>query len=182
MIASKKLTVLTLVAAVSGLLSISARTEYHTLTSSEGKTINAELQSVSDSNVTVKLSSNNRVVQFPISMLAEKDRVFVRNWAEENETFRIKIEAWKKMTGSNNSKSGDTKTNTRTYVYSVFIENWGRNAVGNTTVKYRVFKENGSYNEGVTEFEQLDSKETKGFFTDGIMLERKETVKVSGGG
>ena len=171
-----------LAVAVLGILSTAVEAEYRTFKSADGKTMNAELVAVNGSMVTAKLESTGREIRFPMDVLSDKDQSYIAKWAEENETFRIKIDARKKMTGSDNSKKGNTKTNVRNYVYNVSVENWGRNPVGHTTVKYRIYKECGSFMEGSTEFEQIEPKMTQAFETNGISLSRSETVSVSGGG
>ena len=177
----KKLLSLALAVFVSSLLSLGAADGYRTFKSADGKEMKAEVVSVAESTVTVKLESNQREIQFPISVLGAEDQTYVRDWAEKNESFRIKIDARKKMKGSDNSKKGNTKTNVRSYVYNVSLQNWGSNSVPNTTLKYRVYKENGSYEEGSQEFEALISKVTENFETSEIGLKRRETGTSTGG-
>jgi hypothetical protein len=83
------------------------------------------------------------------------------------------------MAGSENVTKGSTKTNIRSYLYGVTIQNWGRNDLDDAMVKYRIYLENDSYIEGSHGIELIASNVTEEFSTSGISLERSETKSVS---
>lgn len=170
------------VAMALGLLPMMASAEYRTFTSADGKTMNAELVSATDSTVTVKMEQNRRQVEFPMTLLAAEDQEFVKQWAKENQSYSLKIEARKKTTGSENKKEGNTTTNIRSYVYGVSINNWGRTQLEGAEIKYRIYMEDGSFNEGAQEVAMLKPMDTVAFQSDGISLQRCETKSISGGG
>lgn len=162
-----------------GVLPWRADAEVRTFTSSDGKTMEAELVSADNVYVTVRLTANRRQVQFPLSRLSAEDQEFVRTWAEENVAYRLRIDARKKTTGSENITKGNTKTNVRSYLYDVAIENWGRNDLDNAMVEYRIYMDCGSFKEGSHGIELLASNVTEEFETAGLSLERSETKNVS---
>ncbi|MDF1850486.1 MAG: hypothetical protein P1U85_06625 [Verrucomicrobiales bacterium] len=162
-----------------GLLPFVATAESRTFTSADGKTMEAEIVSATNVEVTVKLDSTQRQVRFPIAMLSEEDQAYVLKWGEENETFRLRIDAKKKTTGSENVTKGNTKTNIRSYLYDVAIENWGRNDLDNAMVKYRIYMDCGSFKEGSHGVELIPANVTEEFETTGLSLERSETKNVS---
>lgn len=163
-----------------GLAPFGANAESRTFTSADGKSMEAEIVSATDAEVTVKLAATQRQVRFPIVLLSEEDQAYVRNWAEENETFNLRIEAKKQTTGSETTTKGDTKTNVRSYLYGVSVLNWGRNDLDNAMIKYRIFTEDCSYIEGSHGIELLASNVTEEFETSEISLERSETKRISG--
>lgn len=168
------------VAVAFGLLPLGANAETRTFTSADGKTMDAEIVSATDVEVTVKLTANNRQVKFPISLLSEDDQAFVQKWSEENVKYNLRIDAKKETSGSETSKKGDTTTNVRSYVYGVSILNWGRTDLDNAMVKYRIYLDDGSYLAGEHGIELLASNMTTEFETSGTTLKRCETKRISG--
>jgi hypothetical protein len=141
----------------------------------------AELVAVEEANVKVKMAASGRLIEFPIDLLAEEDQGYIRQWAEENKSYRIRIDARKKIKDSEVTKKGDTKISARKYVYTIALNNWGREAVDDATVRYRVYTDTG-YKEGEYDLSMLEDKMTETFESFETTLSKSEKVTVSQSG
>jgi len=66
------------------LLVPSALAEYRTWTNKAGKTISAELVSLTDTEVTIKLKTNRRETAIAIDTLSAADQEFLKQWKRDN--------------------------------------------------------------------------------------------------
>ncbi len=179
---STRSTVCVLVCGLGLILPAGLRAESRTFTSSDGKTMEAELISATDSTAKVK-RADGRVIAFSLSRLSAEDQDYVRNWAKENVNFNIHIDARKKIKDSDTAKAGNTKTRTKSYVYNVSLNNRSMEDAEELNVVYRVFTGSG-FKEGSHDVSFLMEKGTEEFETVGISRTSSKTVTVaaSGGG
>ena len=137
----------------------------------------ATLISSTGTMVKAKLAANGRTVEFPIELLIDEDQEYIRTWAEENKTYKIRIDARKKMVDSDVKTQGNTRTNEKSYIYTVSVNNWGREEIDDLTVKYRVFTDEG-YKEGSAELGALGQNLTDTFETFGSTLTQTKTTTI----
>lgn len=73
----------------------------HTFTNNKGKKINADIVSVKEELVKLKLKKNNKTYNIPISSLSQKDQDYIKQWQKDNAK-PVEEEAEKPDTSSRN--------------------------------------------------------------------------------
>lgn len=127
-----KVTVTILLVVFGWLGSLQART----FTSKDGRTIEANIETVRPPNVVLK-RQDGKTFTMAVSKLSEKDIAYVKSWYEANPTISLDYRFEKQKLGSSGSKSRRKET----WAYKVTVSNRSTQALEGLSFHYEIFKE-----------------------------------------
>jgi hypothetical protein len=118
-----------------------ASAETRAFTSSDGKTLNAEIETATADTVTLKLA-DGKPVMIPLARLAPADQDFVKTWLKANPPtihYNFDVSWTKEKAGSSTKGVNNTKIVTNKYVTHIKITNRSGQAVENIGLNYQIY-------------------------------------------
>jgi hypothetical protein len=115
--------------------------ELRTFTSTDGRTVEAEILAAAPDNVTLKLATGQTVVS-PLNRFSEADQKHIADWLKQNPVklnHSFQVSYTKDKTGSSKSRNGSVTVTSETWVCKIKVANRSGQALENVELDYTVF-------------------------------------------
>ncbi len=125
---------------LTALLSLISVLQAREFTDSQGRKIDAEILAATETQVTLKRTSDGRSFTVPTNSFSSEDQAFIKQYAADNLNYSFEIRHQKKKMDESKVDSGGMIGTIEKWGYEISIRNLSRVDVNSISAKYWIFK------------------------------------------
>lgn len=155
------------------------RAELRQFTGANGKTLQAELVSHRDGQITMRLADGRELTVLP-NVFSPDDQLYIKEWLEktpETVNYNLRFEADRKKVSGRTKTEGSYLIKNEKWIYQVKITNLSRDTAKGLTVMYRQFRSNEADGDSRAYSDQSDWITDKGELKVAQAVEYGKTIE-----